>query len=81
MSELLSVVIDLNAEKLSRLDFAKFFTSLMKFLNCFRLQAATNQFRIYAPFPHNSYLLYPIEGSSVSALYTSKVGQGSLQID
>ena len=81
MSELLSVVIDLNAEKLSRLDFAKFFYSLMKFLNCFRLQAATNQFRIYASFPHNCYLLYPIEGSPVSALPISQVWKGSQQID
>ena len=80
MSELLNVVLDLDADKLSRLDFARFFGSLVKFLNCFRMQAATNQFRIYAAFPHNSYLLYPIEGSPVSISPNSHC-QGSAPID
>jgi hypothetical protein len=61
MSELLNVVLDCNADKLSRLDFDKLFTALIKFLNCFRMQAATNQCRVYVAFPHNSYLLYPID--------------------
>jgi hypothetical protein len=37
MSELLSVVLDFDADKLGRLDFSKFFGSIIKFLNCFRM--------------------------------------------
>lgn len=42
MSELLNLVIDFDGDKLSSLDFSKFFSSIMKFLNCYRLQQATN---------------------------------------
>jgi len=65
MSELLSVVLDFDADKLGRLDFSKFFGSIIKFLNCFRMQAASNQFRIYVAFAHNSYLLYPLDSPQV----------------
>ena len=71
MSELLNVVIDFDADRLSSLDFSKFFASIMKFLNCFRLQQATNQFRIYIAFAHNSYLLYPLSTNAVSDRLTA----------
>lgn len=61
MRELLSVVLDLDAEKLSHLDFSKFLGAVIKFLTCFQLQAATNEIRVYVALPNNSYLLYPLE--------------------
>jgi hypothetical protein len=63
MSELLNVVLDFNSDKISKLDFDKLFSSLLRFLNCFRMQSATNQFRIYVSFPNNSLLVFPLEST------------------
>ena len=61
MNELLNVVLDFNADIISRLDLETFIGSILKFLNCYRMQSGLNQFRIYVAFAHNSYLLFPIE--------------------
>ena len=66
MNELLSVVIDFNTEVLDRIDLEVFVSSVLKFLNCFRMQSGLNQTRIYVAFASNSFLLYPLEGLSVS---------------
>ena len=71
MNELLSVVVDLNAEVLASLDMEVFVGSLLKFLNCFRMQSGLNQSRIYVAFASNSYLIYPLE--SMSAAKTSEL--------
>ena len=63
MHELLNVVIDFNAEMVARLDLKTLLGSIIRFLNCFRMQSGLNNFRIYIAFSHNSYLLFPIESS------------------
>ena len=40
MNELLSVIIDFNAEVLAKMDMETFFNSIFKFLNLFRMQSA-----------------------------------------
>jgi len=62
MNELLSVVLDFNADVIANLDLEVFIGSLLKFLNCFRMQSGLNQSRIYIAFASNSYLVYPLEG-------------------
>ena len=42
MNELLSVVLDFNADKLARLDPEVLIGSLLKFLNCYRMQYGLN---------------------------------------
>lgn len=42
MNELLSVVVDFNTEALGSLDLETFVGSLLKFLNCFRMQGGLN---------------------------------------
>jgi len=42
MNELLSVVLDFNADVLANLDLEVFINSLLKFLNCFRMQSGLN---------------------------------------
>ena len=59
-TELLSVIIDFNADVLSKLNAKVFMGSILKFLNLFRLQSAQAESRIYVAFPHNSYLLFPL---------------------
>ena len=61
MNELLSVVLDFNAEVLAQLDLEVFIGSVLKFLNCFRMQSGLNQTRIYLAFTSRSFLLYPLE--------------------
>ena len=61
MNELLNVVLDFNAGKIARLDPEVLISSLLKFLNCYRMQSGLNQYRIYVAFAHNSYLLFPID--------------------
>lgn len=61
MNELLSVVVDFNCEALGSLDLETFVGSLLKFLNCFRMQSGLNQSRIYLAFASNSFLVYPLE--------------------
>ena len=61
MNELLSVIIDFNAEVLAKMDMETFFNSIFKFLNLFRMQSAQAFSRLYIAFPHNSYLLFPLE--------------------
>ena len=61
MNELLSVVLDFNADKISQLDPEVLIGSLLKFLNCYRMQSGLNQYRIYVAFAHNSYLLFPFD--------------------
>ena len=62
MNELLSVVLDFNADVMSNLDLEVFIGSVLKFLNCFRMQSGLNRSRIYIAFASNSYLIYPLEG-------------------
>ena len=62
MNELLNVVLDFNADVISNLDLDVFIGSVLKFLNCFRMQSGLNQSRIYLAFASNSYLIYPLEG-------------------
>ena len=64
MNELLSVVLDFNADVIATLDLEIFIGSVLKFLNCFRMQSGLNQSRIYLSFASNSYLIYPLEGIS-----------------
>lgn len=66
MNELLSVVLDFNADVIStqQIDLEILIGSVLKFLNCFRMQSGLNQSRIYLAFTSNSYLIYPLEGSS-----------------
>ena len=59
-NELLSVIIDFDADILSKLNIKVFMNSIHKFLNLFRLQSAQAESRIYIAFPHNSYLLFPL---------------------
>lgn len=66
MNELLSVVLDFNAEVLATLDLEVFIGSVLKFLNCFRMQSGLNQTRIYLAFSSNSFLVYPLENVSGS---------------
>ena len=61
MNELLNVVLDFNSEVLGNLDLELFVGSVLKFLNCFRMQSGLNQSRIYLSFASNSYLIYPLE--------------------
>ena len=61
MNELLNVVLDFNAEVIGHLDLEVFIGSVLKFLNCFRMQSGLNQSRIYIAFSSNSYLIYPLE--------------------
>ena len=68
MNELLSVVLDFNADVIdTHLDLQVFISSILKFLNCFRMQSGLNQSRIYLAFASNSYLVYPLEGISNDA--------------
>lgn len=67
MNELLSVVLDFNAEVMANLDLEVFIGSILKFLNCFRMQSGLSQSRIYLAFASNSYLIYPLEGISQDA--------------
>ena len=67
MNELLNVVLDFNADMIARLNLETLIGSILKFLNCFRMQSGLNQFRIYVAFVHNSYLLFPIESSICEA--------------
>ena len=62
MNELLNIVIDLNVDCLKELDLATFFGSVLRFLNCFRMQSGMNQSRIYLAFASNSFMIYPLEG-------------------
>ena len=65
MNELLSVVLDFNVDVIgTHLDLQVFISSILKFLNCFRMQSGLNQSRIYLAFASNSYLVYPLEGIS-----------------
>ena len=64
MNELLSVVLDFNVDVIATLDLEVFIGSVLKFLNCFRMQSGLNQSRIYLSFASNSYLVYPLEGFS-----------------
>ncbi len=66
MNELVSVVVDMNADVLLNLDLEVFVGSLLKFLNCFRMQSSLNQSRIYLAFASNSFLIYPLETSTTS---------------
>ena len=61
MNEQLSVVLDFNAEMLARLDLEIFVGSVLKFLNCHRMQSGLNRSRIYLAFTTNSFLVYPLE--------------------
>lgn len=61
MNELLSVVVDFNADVLATLDLEVFVGSVLKFLNCFRMQSGLNQTRIYLAFASNSFLVYPLD--------------------
>ena len=68
MHELLSVVLDFNVDVLSdgdqgQVDLEVFVSSILKFLNCFRMQSGLGSSRIYLAFASNSYLIYPLEGS------------------
>ena len=65
MNELLSVVLDINCDVLASLELDVFIGSLLKFLNCFRMQSGLNQSRIYLAFASNSFLVYPLESISV----------------
>ena len=73
MNELLSVVLDFNADVVATLDLELFTTSLLKFLNCFRMQSGLNQSRIYLAFASNSYLIYPLEGLSSDPSVSGKL--------
>ena len=64
MYELLNVVIDFNSDMVARLDLQTLLSSIMRFLNCYRMQSGLNNFRIYIAFNHYSYLLFPIESSA-----------------
>ena len=66
MNELVSVVVDMNADVLLNLNLEVFVGSLLKFLNCFRMQSGLNQSRIYLAFASNSFLIYPLETSTTS---------------
>jgi len=71
MSEILYVVIDLNFDKLAQsntvgVDITPsplqiLFDSLIKFVNAFQLQSATNKYRIYAALFGQSQLIFPQE--------------------
>lgn len=64
MNELLSVVLDFNAEVLATLELDVFIGSVLKYLNLFRMQSGLNQTRIYLAFASNSFLVYPLESVS-----------------
>lgn len=73
MNELLSVVLDFNVDVIATLDLEVLVASLLKFLNCFRMQSGLNQSRIYLAFASNSYLVYPLEGVSTDPKIASKL--------
>ena len=78
MHELLSVVLDFNSEVLSdgedgQVDLETFVSSILKFLNLFRMQSGLGNSRIYLAFASNSYLIYPLEGSSTDANLTGSL--------
>ena len=61
MNELLSVVLDFNCDVMGNLDLEVLIGSVLKFLNCWRMQSGLNESRIYLAFASNSYLIYPLE--------------------
>jgi hypothetical protein len=70
MSEILYIIIDLNFEKLAQSNTVGqescspmqiIFDSLIKFVNAFQLQSATNKYRIYAAVFGKSELIFPQE--------------------
>ena len=73
MHELLNVVIDFNSEMVARIDLQTLLGSIMRFLNCYRMQSGLNNFRIYVAFNHYSYLLFPMESATNEASDTQLI--------
>ena len=60
MNDLLNVILDFSVETLVNTNPIKLLQDLGLFLNAYQLQSSKNVFKVYAAFPGNAYLMYPI---------------------
>jgi hypothetical protein len=61
MNDLLTVVLDLNLEILKSLNPVALLRDLSLFLNAYQLQSSKNSYRVYAAFPSEALLLFPLD--------------------